>query len=66
MGVLLKSDPMITYTLRAGMGIDCPIGLCTKIDLEGRVLKSQTSNVIDGLPPAGRGGILRVTQNGGQ
>ncbi len=27
-------------------------------------MKSQTSNVIDGLPPAGRGGILRVTQNG--
>ena len=40
------------------------LGYVPKNDLEGRVLKSQTSNVPDGLPPAGRGGMLRVTPDG--
>jgi aldose sugar dehydrogenase len=63
-GGVIKIGPDNNVYLTSGDGDSCPIGLCTKNDLEGRILKSQTSNVLDGSPPAGRGGILRVTQNG--
>ena len=64
-GGVIKIGPDNNIYLASGDGDSCPnIGLCTKNDLEGRVLKSQTSNVPDGLPPAGRGGILRVTPDG--
>jgi hypothetical protein len=37
---------------------------CQQVDLEDSVLKSQSSSVREGNPSAGRGGILRITQNG--
>lgn len=63
-GGVIKIGPDNNIYFTSGDGDSCPITRCTKNDLDGRVLNSQTSNVFDGLPPEGRGGILRVTQNG--
>src|SRR5215211_8508578 len=37
---------------------------CEEGNIQSTVLNSLSTNVQNGLPPAGRGGILRVTQNG--
>jgi|SRR5215204_1300100 len=37
---------------------------CEEGNIQSTVLNSLSANVQNGLPPAGRGGILRVTQNG--
>ena len=65
-GGVIKIGPDNNVYLTSGDGDSCPLigRLCTKSDLKGRVLNSKTSNIVNGLPPAGRGGILRVTQNG--
>ena len=63
-GGVIKIGPDNNIYLASGDGDSCPIGLCAKQDLKGRVLNSQTANVLDGLPPVGRGGILRVTPDG--
>ena len=46
-----------------GDGNSCTDGSCFD-DFEGSVLNSQTANQQDGQGASGRGGILRITQNG--
>ena len=48
----------------SGDGDSCHEGTCYD-DLKNSMLRSQSSNFPDGHKPLGRGGVLRVTQDGG-
>ncbi len=65
MGGVIKIGPDNDLYLTGGDGDSCASRpLCQQGDFEGSLLKSQTSNIRDGMPATGRGGILRVTQGG--
>lgn len=65
MGGVIKIGPDNNLYLTGGDGDSCANRpRCQQGVFEGSVLKSQTSNIRDGAPAAGRGGILRVTQDG--
>ncbi|HEX2305669.1 MAG TPA: PQQ-dependent sugar dehydrogenase [Nitrososphaeraceae archaeon] len=66
-GGILKIGPDNNIYLTGGDGHSCTVvnaDSCKESKLNRTILYSQTSNVQNGLPPAERGGILRVNQNG--
>lgn len=71
-GGVIKIGPDKNLYLVSGDGDSCAdissnykmIYRCKGNNLEGSVLKSQTSNIHNGSFPTGRGGILRITQDG--
>jgi aldose sugar dehydrogenase len=65
LGGVIKIGPDNNVYLTGGDGDSCASRpLCQAGNLEGSVLRSQTSNIRDGLPASGRGGIIRVIQDG--
>ena len=65
MGGVIKIGPDENLYLTGGDGDSCANRIhCQEEDFEDSVLKSETSNIPNGEPPTGRGGILRITQNG--
>jgi glucose/arabinose dehydrogenase len=65
LGGVIKIGPDNNIYLTGGDGDSCANRpRCQQGDFEDSVLKSKSSNVREGNPPAGRGGILRITQNG--
>ena len=59
MGGVIKIGPDNNIYLTGGDGDSCAgRRLCQQGNFEGSLLKSQTSNIRDGMPATGRGGIL--------
>jgi hypothetical protein len=66
LGGLIKIGSDNNIYLTDGDGNSCANRpRCQKGEFENSVPKSQSSNVSEGFPPAGKGRILRITQNGG-
>jgi aldose sugar dehydrogenase len=66
-GGVLKIGPRNNLYLTSGDGHACGAvnaDICKKGNLESTILNSQSANVQNGSAPAGRGGILRITQDG--
>jgi len=63
LGGFVTIGPDSNVYVITGNGNSCTEGSCFG-DFKGTVLNSQTANQQDGLQPSGRGGILRITQNG--
>jgi aldose sugar dehydrogenase len=65
LGGVIKIGPDNNVYLTGGDGDSCANRLlCQAGNLEGSVLRTQSSNIRDGLAASGRGGIIRVTQDG--
>lgn len=65
LGGVIKIGPDNNIYLTGGDGDSCANRpRCQQGYFEDSVLKSQSSNILLGTHPAGRGGILRITQNG--
>jgi len=63
LGGVITIGPDSNVYVVAGDGNSCTAGSCFD-DFNGTVLNSQTANQQHGQQPSGRGGILRITQNG--
>ena len=63
LGGFVTIGPDSNVYVVTGDGNSCTDGSCFD-DFKGTVLNSQTANQQDGQQPSGRGGILRITQNG--
>jgi aldose sugar dehydrogenase len=62
-GGALVLGPNKSIYLSTGDGDSCEYDSCVD-NIESSVINAQTSNVENGDPPQGRGGILRITQDG--
>ncbi len=65
MGGVIKIGPDNNIYVTGGDGDSCANRIqCQKEHFEDSVLRSKTSNILNGDSPVGRGGILRITQDG--
>jgi len=63
LGGVVTIGPDTNVYVVTGDGDSCSRGSCFD-GTKGTVLNSQTANEQEGVQPSGRGGILRITQNG--
>jgi aldose sugar dehydrogenase len=62
--VVIGPDNNVYLVSGDGHGCVSSSNSCEEGNIQSTVLNSLSTNVQNGLPPAGRGGILRITQNG--